>query len=131
LGLVLGITVTDWLDGPLARRLGPTRLGRLLDLEADSWLTLWAAVAAYRRGVLPGWIMLAPAARYVVLLLRGSPPQASRTWQRLAGGAHMAVLAGALAPWPWLVRPARSLAALAAAGQLSALAADLVPQRAG
>ena len=35
--------VTDWLDGSLARRAGPTRLGSVLDIEADSWLTLWSA----------------------------------------------------------------------------------------
>ncbi|MBA3823924.1 MAG: CDP-alcohol phosphatidyltransferase family protein, partial [Ktedonobacterales bacterium] len=39
--LVAG-TALDWLDGPLARRLGPTHLGAALDIEADSWLTLWS-----------------------------------------------------------------------------------------
>jgi hypothetical protein len=38
--LMAGCTAADWMDGPLARRLGPTRLGTLLDVEADSWLTL-------------------------------------------------------------------------------------------
>src|SRR5438309_6001329 len=50
--LVAGATLADWLDGPLARRRGATPLGAVLDLEADSWLTLWAAIAAYRCGTL-------------------------------------------------------------------------------
>ena len=35
---VSGSTLTDWIDGPLARGRGrgPTRLGRVLDLELDA-----------------------------------------------------------------------------------------------
>src|SRR5256885_11046871 len=43
-----GSTLTDWIDGPLARRRGPTRLGRVLDLELDSWLTLATTLAGTR-----------------------------------------------------------------------------------
>ena len=48
--LLAGCTAFDWLDGPLARRLGTSRLGVVLDIEADSWLTLWGAAAATAKG---------------------------------------------------------------------------------
>lgn len=116
--LLAGCTAADWLDGPLARRRGPTRLGAVLDVEADSWLTLWAAITAYRRRRLGGLALIAPALRYA---LAGSGPTPLRRWQRAAGVAQMVVLCAALAPW----RPARSLASrlspLAAAGQIAAL----------
>jgi len=38
--LILLFGVTDWLDGTLARWIGPTGLGGALDIEADSWFTL-------------------------------------------------------------------------------------------
>ena len=63
---------SDWLDGRLARLDGATSLGALLDIEADSWLSLWAAAAAYRAGDLPALSLLPPVVRYVIpgLLVR-------------------------------------------------------------
>src|SRR4030081_3353841 len=67
--LVYGSIVCDWLDGPIARRLGATsELGALLDLDSDSWLTLAAASSASAWGGLPGYCMAAPLARYALLL---------------------------------------------------------------
>ncbi len=41
--MVWGATLSDWLDGPLARHAGTAGdLGRPFDLEADSLLTLCA-----------------------------------------------------------------------------------------
>jgi hypothetical protein len=51
--LLWGETVSDWFDGTLARRPGATPLGATLDMESDSWLTLWAAIAAVAWGDLP------------------------------------------------------------------------------
>ena len=119
-GLVVGATLTDWLDGPLARRAGPTRLGAVLDLEADSWLTLWAAIAAYRTGSLSGWSLLPPALRYVLRLARGRPPK-STVRHRAAGSGQMIVLMSALSPWPSLRRLA---ARIAVPVQALALAAE-------
>jgi phosphatidylglycerophosphate synthase len=96
--LVAGATASDWLDGPLARRRGATRLGAVLDLEADSWLTLWSAIAAYRCRALPAWSLLPPTLRYAVMLVRRRPPRPDR-WRRAAGTGQMLVLAGALSPW--------------------------------
>jgi phosphatidylglycerophosphate synthase len=50
--IVLG-GATDWLDGRLARRSGPTRLGRDLDTTADLAFFSTAAIVAHRAGRLP------------------------------------------------------------------------------
>ena len=114
--LLVGCTACDWLDGPLARRLGPTPLGAALDLEADSWLTLWGAAAGFRQGGLPGLSLLAPAMRYPLAAGIAAP---LRPWQRAAGVAQMAVIAWGLTRR----RPPRLLAAAVAGAQLAALLA--------
>jgi hypothetical protein len=63
LALVAGI-VTDRFDGRLARRFGATRLGAVMDIEADSLLTLAMAVAAVRWGRLPHYVLVPPLLRY-------------------------------------------------------------------
>jgi phosphatidylglycerophosphate synthase len=64
-----GSTLTDWIDGPLARRRGrgPTRLGRLLDLELDSWLTLATTFAGTRLGSLDVVCLITPSLRYLAM----------------------------------------------------------------
>jgi phosphatidylglycerophosphate synthase len=64
-----GSTLTDWIDGPLARRRGrgPTRLGRLLDLELDSWLTLATTFAGTRLGTLDAVCLVTPSLRYLAM----------------------------------------------------------------
>lgn len=99
---LVGATALDWLDGPLARRAGPTRLGAALDIEADSWLTLWCAVAAVAWGGLPWIVLLPPLAHYLhpaLALRRGRLPAGGGPWwARATGVAQMALLLGALAP---------------------------------
>jgi len=108
LGVLLVGVVSDWIDGPLARRAGPTRGGARADLEADSILTLGAAIGAARLGV-SRVALLAPLARYAVAAIRRRPLDRDEVaWDRATGVAQMAVLAAALAPWP--VRSLRSLA---------------------
>ena len=48
--LLYGAIVSDWLDGPIARRLGTSELGATLDIEADSWLTLSTSAVAVAAG---------------------------------------------------------------------------------
>ncbi len=118
-----GATAADWIDGALARRTRTdSTLGALLDIEADSWLTLWCAIAAFRAGHLPGWCLLAPVLRY---LTAGADRHAPAAWQRAAGAAQMGVLIGALSPFGGLRAAARRGAPLAVAAQLAALAADV------
>ena len=66
---LVGSTFSDWIDGPLARRRGrgPTRLGRLLDLELDSWLTLATTLAGARLGTLDAVCLITPSIRYVAM----------------------------------------------------------------
>jgi phosphatidylglycerophosphate synthase len=66
---LVGSTFTDWIDGPLARRRGrgPTRLGRVLDLELDSWLTLATTLAGTRLGTLDAVCLITPSLRYLAM----------------------------------------------------------------
>lgn len=129
IALVIGCTLTDWLDGPVARRRGPTRLGAILDLEADSWLTLWAAVAAWRSRALPAWCLAPPVLRYPVRVLCAAHRRmGARPWQRAAGAVQMCVFCAALAPWKRARAASRRLVGLSAAVQLAALAAEFRAQ---
>jgi phosphatidylglycerophosphate synthase len=100
--------VTDWLDGSLARRAGPTRLGGVIDIEADSWLTLWSAAGAVAWGNLPRWCLLPPIIHYLDPLLalkQGKLPQGGGPWwYRMVGASQMALLIVALAPINWKQR---------------------------
>jgi phosphatidylglycerophosphate synthase len=95
-------TLGDWLDGPLARRRGPTRLGGALDIEADSWVTLWSAAYAAFSHSLPGWCLLAPVVRYLHPLLDvragGLPRGGGPWWAHATGAAQMGLVLLALAP---------------------------------
>lgn len=127
--LLWATTATDWLDGPLARRIGPTPFGAILDLEADSWLTLSAAIAAWRSRGLPVWCLIPPTLRYVVRRQRGlSLPMATAGWQKTAGASQMVVLIGALAPNRTVRGIARRMSPWAVLAQLVALAADARPR---
>jgi len=104
----------DWLDGPLARRAGTTAMGARFDLEADSLLTLGAAIAAVRRGA-PPVALLAPIGRNALTPARAPDPV---RWDRITGVAQMLVLGGALARLPvavlWIPVTAARCAALLA-----------------
>jgi phosphatidylglycerophosphate synthase len=95
-------TLGDWLDGPLARSRGSTRLGAALDIEADSWVTLWSAAYAVFSRSLPSWCLLAPVVRYLHPLLDvrdgGLPRGGGPWWARVTGAAQMGLLLLALAP---------------------------------
>lgn len=100
--------VTDWLDGALARRVGPTRLGSVIDIEADSWLTLWSASSAVAWGNLPYWCLLPPIIHYLeplLALMQGKLPAGGGPWwYRIAGISQMGLLIVALAPFDWRLR---------------------------
>jgi phosphatidylglycerophosphate synthase len=113
--MIVGATACDWLDGPLARRLGPTRAGGALDIEADSWVTLWSAVAVVAWGGLPWWVLFAPVIRYVHpvldVLAGGLPTGGGPWWGRVTGTAQMALFVAALAPIAGDLRDAALLVA--------------------
>lgn len=108
--VVLTATVSDWLDGAIGRREGPTRFASSLDIESDSWLTLWSAVAAILLGGLPWICLLPPVVRYIhpLLALRAGklPVGGGPWWSRVTGMTQMAVLMAAFAPVTGAVRDA-------------------------
>jgi phosphatidylglycerophosphate synthase len=99
---VLAATVTDWCDGPLARRFGPTRLGAVMDIEADSLLTLALAAAAVQWGGLSRLVLIPPVVRYsdLVRTVRHGMIFTGDAiwWCRASGGAQMLCFLLALAP---------------------------------
>lgn len=101
-------TLSDWVDGPLARRAGPTLLGGVLDIEFDSLLTLVAGIAAVAWGGLPWIVLLPPLMRYAqpVLALRQGdlPAGGGPWWSRVTGVAQMVLFILALAPVNWPMR---------------------------
>ena len=105
IALLYGAIVSDWLDGPIARRLGTSEAGAMFDIEADSWLTLCSSAAAVTWGGLPAYVVAPPLARYVRLaalgrwvpyrlLVSGDP-----LWTRHIGMAQMMMFIAALAPF--------------------------------
>ena len=125
--LVLFFGMTDWLDGMLARWIGPTLLGEALDIEADSWFTLWSAAGAVAWGDLPGWCLLPPIIRYLdplISLRQGKLPQGGGPWwSRLAGAGQTGLFFAALAPFEgrWRKRFLTIAAVPVSAGQYVAL----------
>jgi phosphatidylglycerophosphate synthase len=99
---VLAATVMDWCDGPLARRFGPTRLGAVMDIEADSLLTLALAAAAVQWGGLSRLAVIPPIVRYsdLVRTVRDGTIFTGDAiwWCRASGGAQMLCFLLALAP---------------------------------
>lgn len=120
--LLLVAVISDWIDGPMARRTGPTTRGARLDLEADSLLTLGAAIAAVRTGA-PRVVLLAPVGRYGLHIVRPTLDPNEAKWDRLTGVAQMVVLAAAVARFPLA-----GLALPVSAARAAALAARIAPR---
>jgi cardiolipin synthase len=65
-------SITDYLDGQLARRLGQvSRLGQLLDPAADRLFIFAALIGLAVRGVVPWWLLAIVVARDVMLAVLG------------------------------------------------------------
>ena len=88
--------VTDFLDGRLARRTGPTRLGRILDPVADRLMLSSVAVVLAIRGLLPVWAVAILVGRDLLALV-GSLVAGSKIGVNRVGKAATAVLMGAVA----------------------------------
>src|SRR5918998_3805692 len=88
--------VTDFLDGRLARRVGPTRLGQILDPVADRLMLSSVAVVLAVRGLLPAWAVAILVGRDL-LALAGSLVVGSKIRVNRVGKAATAVLMGAVA----------------------------------
>lgn len=88
--------VTDFLDGRLARRGEPTRIGRLLDPVADRLMLSSVAVVLAVRGLLPTWAVAVLVGRDLLALVGGIVVGNKIRVNRL-GKAATAVLMGAVA----------------------------------
>ena len=88
--------VTDFLDGRLARRAGPTRLGQILDPLADRLMLSSVAVVLAVRGLLPAWVVAILVGRDLLALV-GSVAVGSKIRVNRVGKAATAVLMGAIA----------------------------------
>ncbi|NBB86072.1 MAG: hypothetical protein GVY12_07630 [Bacteroidetes bacterium] len=106
-GLFLVAALTDYVDGYLARRANhATRLGKLLDLEVDSFGVLVATILLVQYGQLPAWYLVAGSAHYLFhyhLLWRkrhGLPVHELTDWplRRNIGGFHVGFLCVLLFP---------------------------------
>jgi cardiolipin synthase (CMP-forming) len=86
---------TDFLDGRLARRAGPTRLGRILDPVADRLMLSSVAVVLAVRGLLPAWAVAILVGRDLLALV-GSLVVGSKIRVNRVGKAATAVLMGAV-----------------------------------
>ncbi len=133
--ILLQATAIDWLDGPLARKIGPSQLGGVMDIEADSWLTLWSAISTVEWAGLPCWCLLPPIIRYldpILDLRRGKLPRGGGPWwSRLTGTSQMILFLAALAPLKgrWreqVMRTVKMAAPLVSIGQGAAILILLV-----
>jgi cardiolipin synthase (CMP-forming) len=67
-GLLIAAGASDWLDGKIARALDQeSRLGQLLDPAADRLYIVATVIALAVRGIIPWWLVIALAAREVLL----------------------------------------------------------------
>jgi phosphatidylglycerophosphate synthase len=114
----------DVLDGALARRHGPTRLGRDLDTLADACAATCACTAALRAGWIERHAALALAARYGLGLGEAlwryfarceRPTRDPRGPARALGGAPVAALAAGAAGHPRLASRLVAATSVAAA----------------
>ena len=70
--VILISTVSDWLDGVIARRFGQiTKLGQLLDPAADRLFIFAAVIGLAVRGVVPWWLVAIIVGRDIFLLVLG------------------------------------------------------------
>ena len=86
---------TDFLDGRLARRAGPTRLGQILDPLADRLMLSSVAVVLAIRGLLPVWAVAILVGRDLLTLV-GSLVVGTKIRVNWVGKAATAVLMGAV-----------------------------------
>jgi len=124
IALVALCAAGDVLDGALARRAGPTRLGRDLDTLADACAGAFACAAALRAGWIGRRAAAAVAARYGLGLTEAlwryfahcqRPAGSQSALARALGGAPLIALAAGAAGRPRLATRAVASAALAAA----------------
>lgn len=114
---------TDFLDGLIARRQGPTPFGARLDMETDSFFMLALSLLVIRWYDLPPWIAAAGLARYftaIPFLFLPEPefPRRFSLFAKSACAVAAVFLVAAAAPMPSIADSLRLLAAALAVGLL-------------
>jgi CDP-diacylglycerol--glycerol-3-phosphate 3-phosphatidyltransferase len=115
LGVLAALGLTDWVDGIIARREGPTVLGGLLDPIADKIFIAVIYLPLTERGLIPLWMTAVIFSRdFLVtalrtsLSLRGAPMRTStlakfKTAIQMLGIGYVILYAGA--PRAWFTLP--------------------------
>lgn len=83
--------ITDFLDGRIARRYGPTRVGQILDPVADRLMLSSSAIVLAVRGLLPVWAVAILVGRDLLTLL-GSVLVRGKMRVNFVGKAATAIL---------------------------------------
>jgi phosphatidylglycerophosphate synthase len=106
LTLLPSVTLTDWIDGPLARRRGSSVWGEALDIELDSWLSTTASLSSVAWGGLPRFSVVPTLARYLLPLVGARQGRYGEAvdlgkswWARGTGIAYAMGVLVALAPF--------------------------------
>ncbi|MCW5890643.1 MAG: CDP-alcohol phosphatidyltransferase family protein [bacterium] len=133
--------LTDYVDGPMARRRPPTRHGPMLDTAADVLVVLGGLAAAAARGLV-SWIVplaiVVSVTAYVVASWRlsagGPAPRLARSrighWAGVVNYACLGLACGALAlPWGGWPALLGLVGAVTAAWNLAAVAARVLPRQ--
>jgi len=112
LGLFLVGIATDLADGHIARRTEwQTKLGQILDGEADLCLSIGITAVLIRSGALPLWLGLLLAVRFLVPVLAAilayfacarTIAFGSTIWGKTAGMALTALILTTLISTPWI-----------------------------
>ena len=69
LAIIAGAAATDYIDGRLARKLGPSRIGLVLDPAADKIFMVSCFLAVAHQGVLSWWEIAAVLSRDILAAL--------------------------------------------------------------
>lgn len=69
IAIFVAAALTDFLDGRIARRSGPTRIGQILDPVADRLMLSSSAIVLAVRGLLPVWAVAILVGRDLLALL--------------------------------------------------------------
>lgn len=84
-GVLLAAEASDYLDGVLARRVGPTAFGEFWDAEIDAFFMGALSVAAVVRLEAPDWVLVAGAVRYAFhFLFLPLPARSTPLFRRFA-----------------------------------------------
>lgn len=91
IAVFVAAALTDFLDGRIARRSGPTRIGQILDPVADRLMLSSSAIVLAARGLLPVWAVAILVGRDLLALL-GSVLVRGKMRVNFIGKAATAVL---------------------------------------